>query len=362
MKGGSVATAMPRSTNVPTHIQEQENDIMSKKLVRGASAFAVLAASAFGASAVAQAQEEQPQGPVVQIGKADDEGSNVSPNQRSGQQSDEPSAPKYWIGLAGAAISPDHVLRAHVDIPEGQGVLVANVVPDSPAAKAGLKQHDIILRANETDLHDMQTLVDLVLSEGAKKGQIALEVLRKGERETVYLTPEERPADAPRLPLGGNDAFGGGFGIAGPDGLPQELLQRFQGSMEFRNFGPGVIVGGDGQGVANIPNGVSVNISKEDGKPTHVTVKRGDESWEVVGDDPESLKKLPEDLRPFVQQLLNGASPMDLHMGGFRGGPMPQFGDGGLRERLERMEKHLNEMRERLNEPKQAPKNDEQSK
>ena len=33
-------------------------------------------------------------------------------------------------------------------------------------------------------------------------------------------------------------------------------------------------------------------------------MKRGNESWEVVGDDAESFKQLPEALQPFVRQML----------------------------------------------------------
>ena len=105
--------------------------------------------------------------------------------------------PKYWIGLLGGSISEDDPLRAQLDLPENQGLRVESVVPDSPAAKAGLKRHDIMLKANDQDLHEMSDLVELVVTEGAKKGQITLEVLRHNKRETVNLTPEERPANAP---------------------------------------------------------------------------------------------------------------------------------------------------------------------
>jgi membrane-associated protease RseP (regulator of RpoE activity) len=344
---------------------------MSKNFQRGGTEWALMAALVFGAGAIAQAQEEEPQNPVIQIGKSDvQETPSSSPAVTDGaivDSPDQPPLPKYWIGLAGGTIPAEHVLRAHIDLPENQGLLVANIVPDSPAAKAGLKQHDILLRANDIELHEMHDLIDLVLAEGAKKGQIALEVLRKGERETIYLTPEERPADAARPQLGDEGGFGEGFGIVGPDGLPKEMLQQFQTRVpfEFRNFGPGVIIGGGGgQGVGNIPNGVSVNIAKEAGKPTHVTVTRGDETWEVVGDDPESLKQLPEDLQPFVEQMLQGASPMDLHMGRMGQHPMPEFGDGPLRERMERMEKRMQEMLERLEDrPVEQPvPTDEQTK
>ena len=56
--------------------------------------------------------------------------------------------PKHWIGMLGGPATPE--LRAQLDIPEGQGLLVRQVVPDSPAAKAGLQDFDILLKANDT--------------------------------------------------------------------------------------------------------------------------------------------------------------------------------------------------------------------
>jgi membrane-associated protease RseP (regulator of RpoE activity) len=310
----------------------------------GAVESALMIALVFGMGALAHAQNEDTDrgGPVIQIGKGDVEQPQIpsKPAPTDGAIIDEPAAPKYWIGLLAGPIGAEHPLRAHVEIPEAQGLLVASVVPDSPAAKAGLKANDILLRANDTDLREMQDLVELVGSEGEKKGQIAIEVLRRGQRETVYVTPEERPADAPRPQVGFG---GGGFGL--PGGVdPQEMLRDFDLPFEFRQFGPGVIVGGGG--LANMPSGVSISIVREGDQPPRVTVKRGKERWEVVGDDPESLKQLPDDLRPMVEQMLRGGSAI-----GFRGPgqpPLPEFGDGRLRERLERMERRVQELQERL--------------
>jgi hypothetical protein len=326
---------------------------MSVKSFRNAMSWALMAALVLTAGTAARANSDDQTEGVVKIGKSNQD--NARPNlpppgaiggRGFGSQSE---LPKYWIGLLGGSITPDNPLRAHLDLPENQGLIVANVVPDSPAAKAGLKQHDILLRANDKDLHEMQDLVELVLSEGPKKGQITLEVLRHNKRETVYLTPEERPADA-QVP---QVDFNNGAGMGGGEfGLPQNLLQQFGGNMplEFRNFGNGMIVGGGG--AADVPNGVSVSVQKEDGQPAHITVKRGDETWNVVGDDPESLKQLPEDLRPFVERMLQGNS------GGIQ---MPNFEhrlgapgmDRGLGDRLERMEKRLEELQKRLG--NQAP-------
>ena len=333
---------------------------MSRNSLQGAVEWALMVALVLGVGAIAQAQnDERADGKVVKIGRSDVGQAKPDlppPDDGVGGRVFNPHAqmPKSWIGLLGGAIAPDNPLRAHLDLPENQGLIVANVVPDSPAAKAGLKQHDILLRANNADLHEMQDLVELVLSEGPKKGQITLEVLRHNKRETVYLTPEERPANAPVPQVDFNN--GAGFD-GGEMGLPNELLQQFGGQMpmEFRNFGNGMIVG-RGEGMANMPNGVSISVQKEDGKPAHITVKRGEETWDVVGDDPESLKQLPEDLRPFVARMMHGNAGMKIDMPNFdRRIPGPEIDAGRLRDRLERMEQRLEELQKRLSSSDNTP-------
>lgn len=249
----------------------------------------------------------------------------------------------------------DHPLRAHLDLPADQGLLVADVVPNSPASKAGLKKHDILLKANNTVLKEMGDLVELVSTEGEKKGQISLEVFRGGERETAYVAPEERPADA-QVSTGG---FGEG-GFQGGAELPEEFqslfgqLQRGQRPFNFRNFGPGVIVGEGRGALMNIPNGqISVSIDKKQGQPTEITVKRGDETWKIVGDDPESLEKLPDDLRPFVERMLHGGAPVgfDFQMPNMERLERRGLGDDRLSERLEEMERRMEELQRRLLRP-----------
>ena len=334
---------------------------MSVRNFRGAVEWALMVGFVFSAGAIAQAQqEEQPNDRVIKIGRADQEAANVDGgavplNRPTDGAIVQQEIPKYWIGLRGVVIGDDDPLRAHVDLPAHQGLLVHEIVPDSPAAKAGLKKYDILLRANDAELNEMNNLVELVGTEGEKKGQITLDVIRHGERETVYVTPEERPADQMlSQDDGGQNQFGGGFGV--PQGWERMLEGRGQ-PFDFRNFGPGIIVG-EGGGFPNIPNGVSVSVFKDEGKPAEVTVKRGDETWTVVGDDPESLKKLPEELRPVVEQMLRGGSPMgmnfnmpNIQMDGLRG---RGFDNGRLQDRLEEMERRMNRLFERLGEEPQA--------
>jgi PDZ domain len=355
---------------------------MSWNNFRGATEWALMVGLVFGAGAIAQAQEETKSGGnVVQIGRADKadpkslapepgDPQPFVPEPSSANEDDQsrPVWPKYWIGLLGGPIPADNTLRAQLDLPENQGLVVANVVPKGPAAKAGLKQHDILLKGNGKELREMKDLVDLVMSEGAKKGQITLDVLRRNKHETVYLKPEDRPADAEMQPgEGGGGGVGFGYGQAGPmnpkdpfGGRP--AMPRPNGPMQFnfRNFGPGVIV----EPFTGLPNGVSISIQKQNDKPTHITVQRGDDKWDITGEDAEALKKLPDDLRPAVERMLHGGGG---GMGGAMGGVgsfrmpniTPNMGPGmdgnQLREQLERMEKRLDEMQRRMHGPDNQP-------
>jgi membrane-associated protease RseP (regulator of RpoE activity) len=232
---------------------------MSVSNFRGAVEWALMVGLVFGAGAMAQAQEdEQSNDRVVKIGRADEEpeAHDVRPDRITDGAIVQQEIPKYWIGLRGVVIGDDDPLRAHVDLPANQGLLVHEIVPDSPAAKAGLKKYDILLRANDVELNEMQNLIDMVVTEGEKKGQITLDVMRHAERETVYITPEERPADQM---LSQDDTeqtpFGGGRRI--PGGMEQ-FFGRGGQPFDFRNFGPGIIVGEGGGGGVAIPNGISV--------------------------------------------------------------------------------------------------------
>ena len=177
----------------------------------------------------------------MQIGRADKADAKPNLPPPASKATDErPAPPKYWIGLLGGPIPADNPLRAQIDLPENQGLLVANIVPDSPAAKAGLKQHDILLKGNGKDLHEMKDLIDLVMSEGPKKGQITLDVLRHNKHESVNLKPEERPANVE--------------------------MQQGEGAVLWRRFG-----GPGGPGIA---------------RRIHATVRRPDCRWNSVTSAP----------------------------------------------------------------------------
>jgi membrane-associated protease RseP (regulator of RpoE activity) len=73
------------------------------------------------------------------------------------------------------------------DLPPGEGLLVDQVVQDSPAAKAGLQPFDILLQYNDQKLFSPEQLIQLVGSE--RSGQPAqLTVVRGGKVSTRAVT------------------------------------------------------------------------------------------------------------------------------------------------------------------------------
>jgi membrane-associated protease RseP (regulator of RpoE activity) len=100
----------------------------------------------------------------------------------------QPEPPAFWIGVSVSPLEP--ALRAQLKLPQTRGLLATEVVKDSPAAKADVKVHDILLSLDGKQLDSQEKLVELVQWSGFKS--VPLELIREGKPQTILVTPQRR--------------------------------------------------------------------------------------------------------------------------------------------------------------------------
>src|SRR5215468_2099648 len=88
----------------------------------------------------------------------------------------------------GVAIAPGHVarrLRRAVGLPETEGLLIREVAEDSPAARAGLAQGDLIVAAAGQPVRTADDLFDAL--QAAQGGTIELKLVRGADERTLQV-------------------------------------------------------------------------------------------------------------------------------------------------------------------------------
>jgi serine protease Do len=97
-----------------------------------------------------------------------------------------------WLGVA---IQPlDEALARSFGYDSTEGALIGDVVPNSPAEKAGLKAGDIVVKFGDAKIRDMQQLRNLAAA--TEPGTtIRIEVMRNGQAKTVPLEVTQREAE-----------------------------------------------------------------------------------------------------------------------------------------------------------------------
>jgi S1-C subfamily serine protease len=89
----------------------------------------------------------------------------------------------------GIAIAPGHVarkMRRAVGLPDVDGLLIREVAEDSPAARAGLAQGDLITAAGGQPLRTADDLFDALQAAGS--GTVELKIVRGADERTVQVT------------------------------------------------------------------------------------------------------------------------------------------------------------------------------
>ena len=111
-----------------------------------------------------------------------------------------------------------------------QGVEVMNVMPDGPAAKAGLQKGDIITAMDNKPVNDANTLIQMVARK-APNSVVNLQVMRNKAQSSVNVTLGERqPQEAlTELPMSQNfdqnNDSANQNGASNEDDIPAELME-----------------------------------------------------------------------------------------------------------------------------------------
>jgi serine protease Do len=99
---------------------------------------------------------------------------------------------RAWLGIQLAELTPE--LAEGFGLSEQRGILVQDVLPRTPAEKAGLKRNDVIVAFDGQSVSDLPKF-RLKVADTKIGSHIPITVLRDGKRIPITVTLSERPKD-----------------------------------------------------------------------------------------------------------------------------------------------------------------------
>jgi len=138
-----------------------------------------------------------------------------------------PKVPMTFLGVETSQVPS--VVSEQLGLAKGFGLVVDYVVPDSPAAAAGIQQNDILKMLNDQILIEPSQLRKLLqnFSEGT---EVTLTILRKGQEQkiTVKLTKKEVPQRHSWIPGGKPGPHWDFDDVGDPGEQMQDLKKQLQ--------------------------------------------------------------------------------------------------------------------------------------
>lgn len=240
-------------------------------------------------------------------------------------QVDENEKPKLWIGVMLKEVEGD--LARYLGA-EG-GVLVDSVFPDSPAAKAGLAEGDVILAADETALASTSSLLEVLGKLDDKNPAVSLKLLRRGQEKLVEITPVARPDKIEMNSAEMKELEAVVSGVENSVGSWTDAQSVFQllrdgedGGVRILRLGNPSVMLHEGSNVAASENMEIAIVKDVDGEKVELrVVRKGEEPAEItVVTDGESkvysveeLNELPEEIKVTLKPFLSSGGQVNLN-------------------------------------------------
>ncbi len=99
--------------------------------------------------------------------------------------------PRPWTGIVGTDI--DTSIQQTFDLPTNKGIIIVNVAPDSPAAKAGIIMGDVVTAINGNLILDSDDY-DNAMDSFQNGDEISLTFYHSGSKKTIKLTLVQNPS------------------------------------------------------------------------------------------------------------------------------------------------------------------------
>jgi len=114
------------------------------------------------------------------------------PARRPGEGALFPERTGAFLGVQTQPLTPQ--IKEKLNVTTDAGVVVTEVLPDTPAAKAGLKRDDIIVSFAGKAVSNPKELRDAVHAAGVGK-DVSLSIMRGREKKELHVRLEESPVD-----------------------------------------------------------------------------------------------------------------------------------------------------------------------
>lgn len=167
------------------------------------------------AYAIEAPADDAPPPPVVEAPAAD-------PQPAAGAPKAEAKEETAYLGVVSSEVP--EMLAQHLGLKQNEGIIVRAVMPDGPAAKAGIAVHDIITRVGEKAVNWPQDLTEQV--QARKPGEtVHLDLIQKGKPAGVDVALGNRPEQLAGMNQQPLDQLN-------LEGIPKDMADRIRGAIQ----------------------------------------------------------------------------------------------------------------------------------